>query len=173
MSRVRLAALLPDDTDTNGLDPWAGKLRAEPTQQIVAIAYLDVTKLITDYDKGEVTPVVKVVAIEIVGQAADVPREVQQAFLDAHRRRTNKEPLPFEEDSESQPDRLAITDGVDVDAAYVEAGRIVEGEILPTADCDRCQHPAEWHVASIGECTGLIDEETRDCPCREYREPKP
>lgn len=98
MTTVRLAAKLPDDNEINGLDHWAETLRKEPMQQMVAVAYIDVQKLITNYEKAVVQPVVQVVAIEVLGRPDEIPQAVRDAFLAAHDRRVNKTPLPFEDE---------------------------------------------------------------------------
>lgn len=146
MTVVKLSAKLPDDNDLNGLEHWAGTLRKDPMQQYVAIVYLDVAKMVTDYEKAIVSPVIQVVALELLGTAAGCPPEVQKAFLDAHRRRTSKDPLPFEEPEQEpdQPDRLQLTDGVDVEASLTEAEHIIDAEIVDDdelgPECRWCLH---------------------------------
>ena len=152
MTVVKLSAKLPDDNDLNGLEHWARTLRKDPMQQYVAIVYLDVAKMVTDYEKAIVSPVTQVVAVEVLGTAADCPASVQKAFLDAHRRRTSKEPLPFEDPEPEQPERLQLTDGVDVDASLTEAEHIIiEAEIVDDDDgevgpvCRWCMHSEGDH----------------------------
>lgn len=170
MTTVKLAAKLPDDNEVNGLDHWAGALRKEPLQQLVAICYLDVQKLITDYEKGQIQPVVQVVAIELLGRPDEIPAAVQEAFLAARDRRVNKAPLPFE-DAPATP-VVQHTDGVDVEASLVEAGRIVDAELVDDfaeGPACTCGHPFGDHDVDTRECC-VADADGVACPCWEFVE---
>lgn len=97
-SLVKLSSKLPDDLDLNGLDPWASTFKQRPRDQFVAIVYLDVARVVTDYEKGSIYPVVQVAAIEVVGDIAGTPGDVHSAFTSARDKRLRRDPLPFSED---------------------------------------------------------------------------
>lgn len=144
MSSVKLVAKLPaDDTDDNGLDRHLGHFRTHPHEQLVAVVYLSTAKLVTAYagDVSGVTPYVQIDAVEVIGEAADLGASaVVAAFAAARARRLDRDPSLFDVTPEAaEPDQLALTDGVDIEAtlhqvnqvlAEEDAGEIVDAEIL-------------------------------------------
>ena len=151
MSSVKLVAKLPgDDTDDNGLDRHLGHFRTCPHEQLVVVAYLSTAKLVTAYagDVSGVTPYVQIDAVEVIGEAADMrATAVVAAFGAARARRLDRDrgPSLFDATPEApEPDQLALTDGVDIDAVLhqvnqvlaEEDGDIVDAEILDDDDND-------------------------------------
>lgn len=131
---VKLSSRLPDDPDVNGLEHHFEALKARPFEQRVAVVYFDVAKTTTDYEKATINPLIRVVAIEVVGDVADVPPAVVDAFNRARERRRQQGPLPF--DDEPPTAHPALTDGIDVDASIEQANRrdggidLITGEVL-------------------------------------------
>jgi hypothetical protein len=130
MSLVKLASKLPNDHELNGLDHWIKQLKTQPFEQLIAIAYISTQKTINDYEKSEVTPVVQIVAVEVVGDVRDAPGEVIAAFCAAHDRRLNQSALFDHEESaagstDGGGELLAITAGDQdvIDAEIVEEDR--------------------------------------------------
>lgn len=162
---VRLVGELPDDTDLNGLNAWAGHLRNHPHDQLVGIVYLDRRKLMFDDDKAEVIPYARVVAVEVLGTALEASErypEVLAAFLASHARRTNREPLPFDEPDPkpATPTLLQLTDGIDIEAAMAAAD---------TACCSVCGHPVREHEPdSDRHCLFVFDKTGELCSCSGY-----
>lgn len=156
-SLVKLAAKLPDDNDLNGLDPWSGVLKKRPRDQFVAIVYLDVAKMTTDYDKALIYPTVQVVAIEVVGDVSDVPAAVVDAYNAARDKRQARTPLPFDETPPppAVPGQLALTDGVDLEASLIQADMMME------EPCN-CGHPYGDHDIDEAHCTAT------DCRCSSF-----
>lgn len=177
MGTVKLAAKLPDDRDLNGLDHWLHHLKNRPAEQLMIVGYLDTQKLITDFEKGSVQPVAQIVAIEVVGTAIDGPDAVRAAFLAAHDRRTSKpEPLFNVGDTEpAEPVQLAITDGVDIEAA-MQQGEVVDAVVVDAfGPLCLCGHSWGDHDVEDQHCTvteeaadsdGVVSERT--CPCGTY-----
>lgn len=161
MGNVKLAAKLPDDKDLNGLDGWLKHFRDTPFEQVCAIAYLDVQKSVTDYEKGYIQPIVQIVAVEVIATATETPRLIQDAFTTAHDRRINVEPLPFDETAGDDPEhiqRAAITDGVDLEASMKQVEQIIDAEIVDSNDaqeqvqgkCWDCHGPVERREDDLG-----------------------
>jgi hypothetical protein len=96
---VKLSSALPDDRK-NGL--WQSQvvndLLAQPRAAVYAIVVLTSAKTETNNDTGEVTPVVKIRHIEIVGDGP--ASKVAQFLQEAHQARTGEMMLPFERGEE-------------------------------------------------------------------------
>ena len=133
-SLVKLSSKLPDDLDINGLDPWASVFKQRPLDQFVAVVYLDVARVVTDYEKGSVYPVVQVVSIEVLGDIASTSPDVQAQFLAARDKRLRRDPLPLNDWT-------------------LRAGTGVLKERMIEAPCDTCNHPAGDHDIDTGQCT--------------------
>lgn len=96
---VKLAAKLPKDYTENGLDKGEAGFLAQPFDKVVIVAYVDVEKITTDYDKATKEPTVKLAAVEIIADDEQLAA-VREAFRAAHDRRVNVAPkLPTEPDT--------------------------------------------------------------------------
>jgi len=125
---VRLSSKISGETETNGLDHWIGRLKTNPLEQVVVVAYMDVAKVVRDFDKAEEYPVLQVAAIEVMGTAVDAPPQVVDAFMAAHDKRLGgrQQPLDFEDE--------------DDEVTLVEAVQMMEdieslGVMSPALDC--------------------------------------
>ena len=96
---VALAGGLPKHDSLNGLVSIAGEAVGTPDETWVVVAVLNVKKITTNVDNGDVTPTFRVVRIEPIGDDAD------KAYLGriasrAHERRTGKAVLPLDLEDE-------------------------------------------------------------------------
>lgn len=176
MSSVKMVAKLPDDdTTANGLDRHASHFLTRPYDQVVVVAYVSTAKLVASYGGDTLgnTPYVGIDAVEVIGTAVDLgsTSPVVTAFEAARARRLDRDPNLFDASEEeapdtTEPDQLALTDGVDVDAALHQVNQVlsdvVEAEIVET--CSYCGHDLSNHQPGDGPC--LVSE----CDCVEaYR----
>lgn len=149
MTTTRLAGKLPDEPDVNSLDhsTWLKHFRREPHVPVVAIVTLGVQKLVTDYEKSTVTPILQVESVEVLGAIGDTPEAVLDALAAARDRRLHQDPLPVQE----QPN--------------------------PDPECWDCHHPESDHTAYRDDarqgCTWSIEDEdsgeTLPCACHGFR----
>ena len=93
---VRLAAKL-EGNELNGLDHIAHDLCQEPEQVILALVWLDVSKITTDVDSGAELPTVRVRRVEPVGALAEVPKAVKDLAEKLFEKRTGRVALPLED----------------------------------------------------------------------------
>ena len=108
---VKLAAQLPGDFETNGLDAQASLLLDGPKELLVAVVWLDVAKVTEDVDSGDRVPTVRVRRIEPLGDVGDVSDAVRDLVGTAVSKRTGRAPIPFDiaEVVEGyDPDQLSI-----------------------------------------------------------------
>lgn len=100
MSGIKLSGALPDG-ERNGLSSIAPALAENPEGVYVAVVLLDVVKLITSVDSGDVVPTVRVRAIEPMGanDTADAT-ELRRLLRRAHERRTGRVVLPLDLEDE-------------------------------------------------------------------------
>ena len=153
-SLTKLAAKLPDDNEANGLDHFVGQFRREPHVPVVAIVTLSVQKLITDYEKSTVSPVVQVESIEVLGTSIDVPPALLDMLAAARSKRLRQDPLPITEPESAAPlPATCITCGHDADE-HVPGTVSVDGEVLVAAHC----------AHSLGEDEGVCSCEDRAVP---------
>lgn len=87
---------MPGDPEINGLDAHRDDLLAAPEDMLVAIVYLDVSKVVIDTDSGDHVPTVRIRRIEPLGPINDVSKAVRDAMAKAETARTGRAALPFE-----------------------------------------------------------------------------
>lgn len=93
---VKLAAALPGDFETNGLDQHVGRLLDEPDRLMVAVVWLDTKSVRIDTDSGDHIPTVRVRRIEPLGDTDMVSKTIRDAVQDAITKRTGRTPIPFD-----------------------------------------------------------------------------
>jgi hypothetical protein len=165
---VKLAAKLPKDNNANGLDAGEAQFLANPMGQQVVIAYIETSKITTNYDEAGREATVKLAAVEIVGDQFTVPAEVRAAFEAAHDRRVNAAPtLPTEPEEDAAPEVLALTDGVDLEASLRQVEDIIDAEVLDETPCAKCGHPAADHDLDDDTCWYITADST-PCPCHPF-----
>lgn len=92
---IRLAAALPGESETNGLDRLAEALVKDPEgQTITAIVTFDVKDVRFAVKEGIHVPTIQVRRAE-GWLTEDTPKEVREALIAAGEARLNKAPLPF------------------------------------------------------------------------------
>lgn len=133
---VKLAAKMPGDPETNGVDALATTLVDEAEEGNgnlrVAIVWFDTSKVTLDTDSGTYVPTIRIRRIEPVGIVGDVDPSIVAAVEAAVERRTGRKAIPFgmvevaEDGAYGDPAQLSLDD---VDAA-------VGTPPLPEADED-------------------------------------
>lgn len=93
---VKLAAKLPADPETNGLDAIVEHLYGQD-EVTAALVWLVPVKVTEDLATGERVPTVEVRRIEPIGRPDEVPQYVQELAAKLYEQRTGKNPLPFSE----------------------------------------------------------------------------
>jgi hypothetical protein len=93
---VKLAAKLPGDFETNGLDSQAQRLIDDPKELLIAVVWLDTAKIIADVETGDQVPVARIRRIEPLGDVGDVSQAVRDLVGSAVEQRTGRNPIPFD-----------------------------------------------------------------------------
>ena len=131
---VKLAAKMPGDPETNGVDALAGTLVREAEDGDVnlrcAVVWFDTAKVTLDTDSGDYVPTIRVRRIEPIGVVGEVDAGIASAVERAVEARTGRKAIPFgivevsEDGAYGDPQQLSIADveGV-VDGAIAEAMR--------------------------------------------------
>lgn len=99
--KIRLSSKLPGDEAINGLDSLAESLVEQP-RPVCAIVWFTVPRASVTYGpRGEVVetvPNLVVAKVEPLGSTlAEIPTAVVKAAQEAERKRTGRQPLPFDE----------------------------------------------------------------------------
>ena len=103
--KIRLSSKLPGDEAINGLDQLADSLVEHP-RPVCAIVWFTVPRASVTYGpKGEIVetvPNLVVAKVEPLGsELSEIPEGIIKAAQEAERRRTGRQPLPFDEFSAS------------------------------------------------------------------------
>lgn len=91
---ARLSPGLPEGD--HGLERITGRLVRQPEQVQVAIVLLDTIKLTTNVDSGDVSPTVRIRAIEPFNAASDEAERLRSMLRAAYEERTGQGELPFD-----------------------------------------------------------------------------
>lgn len=94
---VKLAPVLPKDSETNGLDHIKDALVDTPDRLRYAVVAFRVRNVNTVIDTGVRIPTIEIERAEYVGDTSNVPSSVIDAFMEAAQDRTGAEPLPFDQ----------------------------------------------------------------------------
>lgn len=93
---VKLAAKMPGDFETNGLDATAEDLLDNPKELRAAFVVYDVAKDVHDVDTDTRVPVVRVRRFEPLGKADEVSQAIRDAYTKAVEDRTGRVALPLD-----------------------------------------------------------------------------
>lgn len=93
---VKLGSKMPADVDLNGLDSTIGKLLEEPEKLRAAVVFYNVSKITTTPETGTEVPTIVPRRWEPIGDAGEIGDAVLKVMMDAAKKRTGKEPLPFD-----------------------------------------------------------------------------
>jgi len=110
---VKLAAMLPGDFETNGIDQHVGRLLEHPDRLMVAVVWLDTKSVRIDTDSGDHIPTVRVRRIEPLGDVDKVSPKIRELVQAAVQERTGRTPIPFDvgEIAEGHdPDQLELAE---------------------------------------------------------------
>lgn len=170
---TKLASKLPAG-DTNGLGRILSRLVNRPDEVHVAICLLDTAQLTTDTDTGDVTPTVRIRAIEPVGGVDGLTAHL--LLKRAHEDRTGLAELPFnlsslyrngrtdddlvfetvaddDEDGEPATEEPATEEAPDDDGEVVDADMVEDDDLKPVAgteDDEQMPTGPEWGDAQGG-----------------------
>lgn len=92
---VKIAGSTPDG-DKNGLTAILAQLIHRPERIHVAVALIDTKSLSTDVDTGDVTPTVRLRAIEVFEADTAEAVRAREMLRARYARRTDRPELPFE-----------------------------------------------------------------------------
>lgn len=175
---VKLAGKLPKDDNDNGLNRGESAFLARPFDQVVVVAYVDVTKVTIDYDGAGKSPTVKLSAVEIIDDD-DQLQAVKAAFEQAHDLRVNRAPkLPTDDEAlpEIGDEWPACEDCGHSRDEHTSLG-ICEAEDGNGDACEcneylvlcSCGHPWGLHDSDTGECCHIDEDLTiGECDCTEF-----
>lgn len=124
---VNMAGKLPDG-DTNGLGRILSKLINQPDEVHVGVVLFDCSKTTTNNDTGDITPTVRIRAIEVALPGADTA-EAQRLLRRAHSERTGDMQLPL--DLEQAIDSWLLR----VDPADASPAGDVVDAVIHESDC--------------------------------------
>lgn len=93
---VKLAAKMPGDFETNGLDALADDLVDDPKQLRAAFVVFDVQKITDNTDDGSQVPTVRVRRFEPLGKADEISDAIRDAYTQAVEARTGRTALPLD-----------------------------------------------------------------------------
>ena len=105
---VKLGSKMPADVDLNGLDSTIGKLLEEPEKLRAAVVFYNVGKITTTPETGTEVPTIIARRFEPIGDAGELGEAVLDVMMSAAKKRTGKEPLPF--DTVEVVEQGALTD---------------------------------------------------------------
>lgn len=99
---MKLTAKLPE-ADANGLTAVEAQMVDRPDRCVTIVAVVDVHKLTTDMDTGDVEPTVRIVSVEAL--TTDLDAKAARKLLDAtHTRRTGRQTLPLDDEAGDDED---------------------------------------------------------------------
>jgi hypothetical protein len=93
---VKLGAALPGDFEMNGLDAQVDWLLEHPKDLLLAMVWLDTSKVTVDTDSGDHVPTVRVRRIEPLGAVGQVSDAVVKLAGEAFEERTGRRPIPMD-----------------------------------------------------------------------------
>ena len=93
---VKLAAKLPGDLETNGLDAIADQLVKDPETIRLAVVWLDVSKVTVETDSHAHVPTVRVRRVEPIGDVGEVSDAIRALVDKAQSDRTGRDPIPLD-----------------------------------------------------------------------------
>lgn len=93
---VKLAARMPGDFETNGLDALHDDLVHEPKELRAAFVVFDVEKITDNTDDGSRVPTVRVRRFEPLGKADEISQAIRDAYTQAVETRTGRTALPLD-----------------------------------------------------------------------------
>lgn len=93
---VKLAAVLPADTEVNGIDHIKDALIDSPDSLRYAVVAFRVRAITENVETRVKTPTIEVERIEYAGDTNTVPEPLVQAMVDAAQDRLGHNPLPFD-----------------------------------------------------------------------------
>lgn len=93
---VKVAGKMPADDDLNGLDATVSQLLGNPEKLQAAVVFYNVGKITTTPETGTEIPTVVLRRFEPIGEAGKLGDAVIEVMMSAAKKRTGKEPLPFD-----------------------------------------------------------------------------
>lgn len=95
---MKLSPKLPEG-EANGLDRIEGRMIREPEDAVIVVAVVDVVKLTSNLDTGDVEPTVRIRKLEVMQNESET--DARELLDRAYARRTGREMLPLDVDTDT------------------------------------------------------------------------
>lgn len=95
---MKLSPKLPEG-EANGLDRIEGRMIREPEDAVIVVAVVDVVKLTSNLDTGDVEPTVRIRKLEVMQNESET--DARELLDRAYARRTGREMLPLDVDPDT------------------------------------------------------------------------